>query len=243
MTGGSAFDRTAPKHSMSTVLPNARCELKFIARGCNLPELIALVRRHRALFRESYPNRVVNNIYLDTPGLDDFQDHINGLAHRSKKRVRWYGPARMRIEKPVFEGKLRRGHISGKVSQPLPALLLDAGPVARSLRGCLGSAQLPERLLGSLRQREPSVFNRYRRHYFESANRRFRLTIDSEMRFGNAEDAGVPDERLSDAAPYLVIELKFPPECGDESAEVAGQLPFRLTRCSKYVLGIQQIRS
>ncbi len=228
---------------MSIVVPNARHELKFIARGCDLQELIALVRRHRALFRESYPNRVVNNIYLDTPGLDDFHDHINGLAHRSKNRVRWYGPARMKIERPVFEGKLRRGHVSGKFSHPLPALSLDDGPVAESVSRCIAITQLPERLLGALRQREPSVFNRYRRHYFESANRRFRLTIDSEMRFGNAEDAGVPDERLSDGVPYLVIELKFPPEHGDESAEVAGQLPFRLTRCSKYILGIQQIRS
>ncbi len=59
--------------------PNARFELKFIAERMDLAELIALVRRQPGLFREVYPNRVVNNIYLDTPGLDDFEDWRIGV--------------------------------------------------------------------------------------------------------------------------------------------------------------------
>ncbi len=223
--------------------PNARFELKFIAERMDLAELIALVRRQPGLFREVYPNRVVNNIYLDTPGLDDFEDHVNGLARRVKNRVRWYGWAGTVIERPVFERKLRQGQITGKLSHPLPALTLEGGSISESLAGCLVGANLPERLLGALRQREPAVFNRYRRHYFESADRRFRLTIDSEMRFGEVSKAGFADDRLSAISPFLVIEMKFPPQYGEEASKVTGQLPFPLTRCSKYVLGIRHLRS
>jgi hypothetical protein len=50
---------------MTPLLPKLRYEKKFIAEGFTLPEVLARVKRHPAAFREVYPPRIVNNIYLD----------------------------------------------------------------------------------------------------------------------------------------------------------------------------------
>ncbi len=52
---------------MAPLLPNPRYEKKFIARGFTLAEVLARIRLHPSAFREAYPPRIVNNIYLDSP--------------------------------------------------------------------------------------------------------------------------------------------------------------------------------
>ncbi len=59
-------------------------ERKFIPRGYTLAEVLAIIRRHPALFRETYSTRAINNVYFDTHGMDDYQDHVNGAAHQSR---------------------------------------------------------------------------------------------------------------------------------------------------------------
>src|SRR5947207_15559446 len=95
-------------------LPNPRYERKFIAEGFALSEALALVRRHRAAFREVYPCRTINNIYLDSPSRSAYYDHINGISLRLKHRVRWYGELGSDISTPALERKFKRGSISGK---------------------------------------------------------------------------------------------------------------------------------
>lgn len=227
---------------MNTALPNARYEHKFLAEGHSLSDVLSLVRRHPAAFRETFKERVVNNIYLDTPGLNDFQDHVNGLAHRVKNRVRWYGPASSRIEHPALELKLREGRLTGKITHRLPELTLKAIGVNQQLGQLFDSANLPEMPRARLRHREPTLFNRYRRHYFASGDGRFRLTVDSQLRFGEVGTATLPDGFLSPCASCLVVELKFLPEHAEQADDVTRHLPFRLTRCSKYVMGVQRIK-
>lgn len=74
---------------MIDLLPNPRYERKFTVQGLALSEILALVRRHPAAFREAYPPRMVNNVYFDTPGLNNYYDHVNGAPNRIKTRVRW----------------------------------------------------------------------------------------------------------------------------------------------------------
>jgi len=106
-----------------------RYERKFVADGLTLAEVLAMVRLHPSALRESYPARVVNNIYLDSPGRNDYHDHINGAAIRSKTRLRWYGPQTGPIEHPVLERKLRRGLASAKEAYTLAALSLTGKSV------------------------------------------------------------------------------------------------------------------
>ncbi len=226
---------------MSAALPNLRYELKFLANGHSLAEALALVRHHPASFREAFPPRTVNNLYLDSPGLRDYFDHVNGVADRAKSRIRWYGPLTGRVEKPMLERKIKRGAVSGKALHALPPLFQNGGGFRHTIGEALGQDGLAETVRSTLRQLEPSVLNRYRRHYFESADRRFRLTVDSELQFASVRGAESGPLRGSASHGSPILELKYQPQHADRAAAITNALPFRVTRCSKYVLGIETI--
>ena len=199
-----------------------------------------MVRRHPAAFRQAHPPRMVNNIYLDSAGLTDYHDHIDGVANRVKTRVRWYGEFGGRVETPVLERKFKRGALGGKTCAALPPFILNGEGVGPALAKAFAVAELPDSLRVRLPFLRPSLTNRYRRHYFVSGDGRFRLTVDSELR------AGPPHTTKPDGAtaptPLIVLELKFSPEHDDGAAAVMNAFPFRVGRCSKYVLGIEQTR-
>jgi hypothetical protein len=223
---------------MTPMLPSPRYERKFVADGLVLAEVLALVRRHPAAFREAYPARFVNNIYLDSHGRSDYHDNIIGVAYRSKTRVRWYGPLSGQIAKPVLERKLKRGLISGKLTHALPGFAVNGDAIHPLLKSAFAAALLPEGLRSDLCQREPSLFNRYRRYYFLSGDGRFRLTVDTDLQFGRASASNGLQATLIPFAPAQILELKFGPSEAEQADRVTNSLPFRLARCSKYVLGI-----
>lgn len=226
---------------MIPMLPNPRYEWKFVADGLVLAEVLALIRRHPAAFREAYPARFVNNIYLDSHGRSDYYDNIVGVANRSKTRVRWYGPPSGQIAKPVLERKLKRGLISGKLTHALPGFAVNGGPIQPLLKAVFHAALLPERLRSDLCQLEPSLFNRYRRYYFLSADGRFRLTVDTDLQFGRASASNGLRATLTPFARTLILELKFGATEAEQADRVTNSLPFRLARYSKYVLGIGRL--
>jgi len=224
---------------MTPILPNLRYERKFIANRLPLAELLAIVRRHPSGFRETFPPRIVNNIYLDSPGRQDYQDHIHGAANRIKTRVRWYGRPTTSIDRPALELKLKRGLVSGKQTHLLKPLSLGGAPLHPALKSNFAESGLHDSMLALLLSREPAVFNRYHRHYFLSRDRRFRLTVDSELEFAGAvPGCGAPNVRIS-RCPSLILELKFASEHAEHAPPVTNALPFRVARCSKYVLGVQ----
>jgi VTC domain-containing protein len=223
---------------MTDSLPNPRYERKFIATGRTVAEVLALVQRHPAGFRQAYPQRVVNNIYFDTPGLNDYHDHVNGAARRVKTRIRWYGSTAARVEQPMLECKLKRGLVSGKLAHGLPGFPLDQGALHPHLAAAFDRATLPGNVRAALRSRDASLFNRYRRHYFVSADTHFRLTVDYNLEFGHVCRNNGSAVSLGPRSPIVVIELKFTTTHAEHAAALTNAVPFRMARCSKYVLGL-----
>lgn len=221
--------------------PNARYERKFVARAYSLAEALAAVKRHPALFREIYPARTVNNIYFDTPGFKAYYEHVNGSAERIKTRIRWYGPVGGAIEAPTLERKLKCGLVGGKLSYPLQPIYMNGSVPCRQIEDAFGHARIPELLREELRGLRPVLVNRYDRRYFLSGDRAIRLTVDSEIQFFGARGAVGWDSPIR-PRPMIVIELKFDPSHADQVARITNHFPFRMTRCSKYVMGIEAIR-
>jgi VTC domain len=222
---------------MTASIPSLRYELKFIANGPGLDEVLAFVKRHPASFHETYPARVVNNMYFDSPGRGDYYDHVNGVGNRSKTRIRWYGEPNGVIARPTLERKIKRGVVSGKESHPLPVFCMNDAAVNARAQAAISGAKLPVMLQLALQQREPSLFNRYHRHYLVSGDGRFRLTVDSGLRF-----AGITPNIFSmPAHPAVIVELKFGPEFADDAGLVTNGMPFRVARFSKYVAGIERM--
>jgi hypothetical protein len=228
---------------MTNLLQNPRYERKFIADGRTLSEVLALVRRHSAAFRETYPARSVNNLYLDSPDLRDYHDHINGIARRTKTRIRWYGSWSGSIDTPALERKLKHGHVSGKTSHGLPSFWMN-GYISRvDLEAAFDSANLAALARSALHHLQPSLLNCYQRHYFQSADRHFRLTVDSALQFAAARSSQGMGVCFCPPVALVVIELKFGLAAADGAVRITNTLPFRLARCSKYVLGVTSLAS
>jgi hypothetical protein len=218
-----------------------RYERKFTIHGWPLAAVLAQVRRHPAVFHQAYPSRVINNVYFDSPSLDDYRDHVSGTAHRVKTRIRWYGPLRGAIDHPMLEHKIKRGLVNRKQCYPLPPLHLNGSIDRNALEAAYDRAGLPDPVRSRLRHLQPALINRYQRHYFQSADRRFRLTVDAELDFHSANRGAASATATPNGGDLIILELKFDPRHAEAAEAVTNAIPFRLNRCSKYVLGIAQV--
>lgn len=234
-------------HSMSPMELDYRYERKFRieAHEASLPEILAAVRGHRALFRTAYPDRLVSSLYLDTPDRQAFHANAAGLAERAKPRLRWYDavtaprpahlhPLPLAVAGARLEVKRRHGLVGTKELIALPAW--PPIPDRRAWRTYAAAhpwlRQYPEL--------EPAVLVSYRRSYMVSADGHIRLTIDRDLRYAPATPElrpALPGALVPDAA--VVLELKYPVTGGPEALP---ELPFRLTRNSKYVVATLNVR-
>ena len=224
---------------MTSPLPNLRYEKKFIAEGFNLAEVLARVKRHPSAFREIYPPRIVNNLYLDSPTRRGYHDHVNGASNRTKTRVRWYGERFEVADRPMLERKMKRGMVSGKEAHPLRPFSINGARLRSSLESTFDSAVVPPLLRSALRLLEPALFNRYQRNYFLSRDGKFRLTVDSNLQFARLPNDHGPTRPPLPRAATLIIELKFGPELAEDADAITNELPFRMARFSKYIAGIE----
>ncbi len=226
---------------MSEAPLTLRCERKYLPGPVDLETVLARLSRHPALFREVYPPRAINNLYFDTPELRNYHEHVQGCAHRFKLRLRWYGPLRGEVARPALECKVKCGQVSGKRTFPAPAFTHNGALPRAELLARLAAAPLPEPLRWRLAGLQPVLVNRYHRRYFASADGHLRLTLDTGLEFLDARSPAGALRPVFVAAPRVILELKYAPEFATEAAEAAGHLPFRLTRCSKYVLGVEHL--
>jgi hypothetical protein len=220
-------------------LSNPRYEKKFVAEGRTLAEVLATVRRHPCAFREIYRPRIVNNVYLDSPTRRDYHDHVNGAANRSKTRVRWYGEQFEAADRPCLERKLKKGMVSGKEVYSLPALSLARDDLGAALMDAFETATIPPILRSLLRHVQPALFNRYRRHYFQSCDRRFRLTVDTRLQFAGTARNNCLAVAWSPSQATPILELKFDTQAAETADAITNAFAFRVVRFSKYVAGIQ----
>ncbi len=221
-------------------MTGGRFERKFLVQDLDLREIEMLVRLHPALFHQPFPPRRVNNVYFDTPGFGSFLANVNGVARRSKLRIRWYGDAFGAVAGAVLERKAKAGLFGTKEAFPLPPFELERGVTASDLGRVLAGAPLPPAIRAELCTQSPVLVNGYRRSYHLSADARFRLTLDSEIGF-------LPFDRLGcsfaheHSEPGVVVELKYD-ERDDLAAErIASAFPFRVTKSSKYATGIERL--
>jgi hypothetical protein len=221
--------------------PRFRFERKVAIQGLSLQEMRLWIRTHPAVFREQHPARAVNNVYLDTPELGAYAVHVDGAERRFKLRVRWYGDARGRVEAPVLEIKIKRGHVGSKERFALPPLEYDGGLDVGALRAAVAPQITDRDVAAALDRVVPVLFNRYDRHYFASGDGRLRLTIDTGLRFESLRGRRFGPLDVHDERDHLVFELKYAVADEARAAWVFQGLPVRLGKSSKYLRGIARL--
>lgn len=227
--------------TMSGVPDTHRYERKFAITGASLAEVEHHVRHHPALFFQEYAPRIVNNLYLDSPGLRNYHQNVDGHSHRAKLRARWYGQIFGDVPQSVLEQKCKRGHLGTKQSARLAPFEFGKHTSAHKVRHWLETSSLPENLHHEIHQADPTLVNQYRRQYFRSGDRQVRLTIDSNLAFFRFQRHANSFLARVEVPSLVVLELKYSDAASEEAVSVANLLPFRMTRMSKYVFGLNTV--
>ena len=220
---------------------DARYEVKLVAEAAHLTRVLTWLRIHSAGFSPSYPQRRVNNIYFDTPDLDNVAANLAGISDRTKIRLRWYGQTN-EIVRGTWEIKRKQAGLGWKVTQPMPdPIALDMtrtwGHVLARLRNTASDAVA--RHLGEMFV--PTLINHYERRYYESWDGAIRATVDYGQEFYDQRLSPRPNlTRQMPGLDEVILELKAAPEYYDRLVVVAQQFPMRVARNSKYVNGMQR---
>jgi hypothetical protein len=217
--------------------PHRRRERKHPLSVAELLQFRGWQRGPGRVFAPAHPTRTVNNIYFDSPDWANYSDNLSGVSDRAKCRLRWYGELET-AEEATFEAKHRRNAIGHKRQQrvPLSELHLRSLPIGRLYE------RLRELLRADLRLQldqghRPVLYNRFRREYYEASNG-LRMTVDTDIAYAPLHGRPLPALRPTPGATAAVVEFKYPWEQRREAEETLRRLPFRATRFSKYVVGI-----
>ena len=219
-----------------------RYERKFVISALSKYEVESIVKLHPAIFSEIYYERTVNNLYFDSTGMTNYSDNVVGNSQRLKVRIRWYGDLFGIVEKPVLEIKLKTGYLGSKISYPLDSFTISREFSIDTISQIFkNSSHIPVIIKQDLIRLSFSLLNNYRRKYFVSANRKFRITIDSSMQF--FEISPLNNTFLHKSVDYIstILELKYDAEQDDYAENITKHFPFRMTKSSKYVTGVERI--
>ncbi len=217
----------------------SRFERKFVVQDMHYPVVIQHVRNNRAAFSGLYHPRYINNIYFDTNDMDFFTDNVSGKGSRKKVRIRWYGNLFGHVSKPVLEFKMREGMVGNKVSFPMAPFNVDTNFNGDYMQDIIRSSNLPDWVNSILLMLRPALLNRYHRRYFISFNKKFRLTVDDKLSYYGIS-YGLNRFMEKYTSEDTIVELKYDQQYdGKESAYVTNNLPFRLSKSSKYVNGFE----
>jgi len=218
-----------------------RYERKFSVSGLSKFEVELLVKLHPAMFSEIYYQRYINNIYFDAPNMRHYFDNIHGLNNRMKIRIRWYGDLFGVIENPKLELKNKKGLLGKKESFPLAPFSINASIQRKTIEEIFRGSEIPDALKLELICLQPTLLNRYCRKYFQSADRNYRITIDSDMEFYLINCQNNTFLQKSADSENTIVELKYDPDKDQNVGRITNYFLFRMTKSSKYVNGIERL--
>ena len=245
---------------------NLRFELKYLAPVNSEQYTQQLVELHPAGFEQHYHKIVVNNIYFDDRRLSFYFANLQGLAQRVKVRARFYsvssltaasdgGITALGATQPHLEIKKKQGELISKdlysweqagqfgslnvpaaltaffQQQLLPSPSIVVDEVGKQPPAAVDSNIVKVGLI------RPTLINSYRRSYFLSLDRKVRITVDTDVRFYPVNNSRINWNRYYQL-PAVIMEIKANQKHADLLPGIAKYFPFKLTRCSKYVLGL-----
>jgi len=220
---------------------NLRYERKFFLSHLTKGEVESAIKLHPSIFHEIYYERRVNNIYLDSFDMVSYFDNVMGMDKRTKVRVRWYGNLLGDIHDPVLELKIKHGLLCEKKSFSLPDFKVDSTFSIDKLHDIFNKLDISAKLKLDLTSLDFALLNSYRRKYFLSADKKYRATIDSSLKFHKI--APFENNFLDTSIDHLsvILEVKYDKEHEPGVSKLTSYFPFRMTKSSKYIMGIERL--
>jgi len=218
-----------------------RYERKYYLSGEDYGYIRTLILNHPASFRTVFYPRMINNIYFDTPGFDYFYDNVEGNHLRKKIRIRWYDETFAHQKKLTLEYKLKEGLLGDKVSHKLADIYTGDGFDFGQMRDEIKVNQLPIPVANELLTLYPTIMNRYVREYFISDDGKCRITLDKDLSFFRIHSGRNFFKTSYHLPGDLIMEMKYDPDDDPVATAVSQNFPFRITKSSKYVIGVQNL--
>lgn len=227
----------APNSFSDKTPNNYRFERKFVYQNLEMEDIInSQILNNAFFFDEVYGRRRINNIYFDDANHSFYKMNVSGVGYRSKYRLRWYNDNFNLISNPALEIKRKFGDVGEKLVYDLPHLLTDISSKTADEVYLKVIEEIADTKLRSEMQRLfPILFNTYERRYFLSADEKFRITLDYNMKFYNPN---VDDHMTSQVEiEGVILELKYATEHDAEGRKLSQFFRERLSKNSKYVIG------
>ena len=218
-----------------------RYERKFLVEGLEERQILNLIHLHPAMFYQPYPPRWVNNIYFDTPDFSNYLDNVDGAVNRQKIRLRWYHGLFDESGKAALEIKIKNGLVGKKVQYPLGIFQLNRNISHHALQSFFNACNLESRVSTLIRDQVPVLLNRYWRHYFETVDRKFRVTVDLEMVFYQLRIVHNTLRHHHHERRFKIVELKYQKKNDVCAGKIASHFPFSVYKNSKYTLGLDSV--
>ncbi len=209
-----------------------RFERKYRIENLSMPHIMQIIKAHPASFYKLFPDRDINNIYFDTPNMTCLTDNLSGANIRKKYRVRWYGEDVKTVVSPKLETKYKENELGGK-----HILAVDTF----SLSNIQDIQKQVNKLIPQQHTLQPVLLNSYTRSYWGTKDGKFRITIDSNLRFHSLLHSRNFSKYMH-RDHVVVVELKYEKEDEQYLKRITRFLPFRLSKNSKYVNGIMLTR-
>lgn len=216
-----------------------RYERKFLVPELDAHQMEHHIKHNPKVFSEVFFKRRINNIYFDSFNLKNYFDNLSGHAQRLKVRIRWYGKTFGLIKNPILEIKIKNNYLGKKLRFKLKEFVLDKNFSWEFLREkILRRSGLPKYIVEMLRLSKLVLLNSYKRKYFSSLNKKYRVTLDTNLVFYKMHDKNNSFQDKIHENTMTILELKYSPDFDDNISEITQHFPFRLTSGSKYIYGI-----
>jgi len=220
-----------------------RHETKFSISEFTINEVKKVIMSHPAVFREIHSKRRINNIYFDDVNLTSFTDNVEGERDRKKVRIRWYGDLFGVCKDPAFEIKYKQGLLGWKENLKIEDFYLDRYTnvnIKNIFKTKFKNLLFQKHSLG-MSSLIPTLINSYQRTYYLSFDKKYRITLDNNLLFYTTNPVINFFKTFIDQD-KLILELKYDKKDFYNANVISNSLPFRITKSSKYVIGIERLR-
>ncbi len=218
-----------------------RYEKKFVIEEQDKREVEHSIIHNPIMFLEIFSERIVNNIYFDYNDFKNYEENVNGNTDRIKIRIRWYGRTFGFIENPVLELKIKNNELGEKKSFKLKSFNLNENFSLDLLREVFLESNIPDWLIEELKFVFPSLLNSYKRKYYLSKDKKFRVTLDSDLNFIEIKERNNTFLNRFLERERLVLEIKYHLKDYESEKLIGRCFPYRLVANSKYKRGIELI--
>ncbi len=200
-------------------------------------QLLAWIKSHAMGFRTAFPPRRVNNVYFDTLDLRAVEENIAGISQRCKVRYRWYGQHEL-PQPGTLEFKNKHTALGWKDNFRVDESLYATGDSWQAFQRKLRRALPPGARVMLDDHGEVALINRYDRRYFESHNRKLRITLDSNQSMYDQMRSSRPNiTRRMNLPGVNILELKCEAVHRNAAVRALADCPVRMARFSMYTAG------